>query len=79
MTHYDNPIYWIKRGKKYKDEFSRHDIRTTRIFRYQEQRLIDELDELKFETVLEVGCGFGRIIKKKPKLEQAIFIAEKSR
>lgn len=63
LEQYDNESYWIMRGKGYKDEFARHKLETERAFRYQEQRLVQELDNLKFDSVLEVGCGFGRITK----------------
>lgn len=63
LTDDYNESYWIKRGKRYKDEFAKHTPRAEQIFQYQEKRLLEELDKLKFDTVLEVGCGFGRITK----------------
>jgi len=52
--------YWFERGKKYKDEF-RHNKNSE----LQEGILIDYLKNIpsSFSTVLEVGCGFGRITK----------------
>lgn len=52
---YDPTTYWRERGAEYEAKF-RHD-------RYAEQELVlaSVLDDLDFRTVLEVGCGFGRI------------------
>jgi len=50
--------YWNKRGKKYKDEFVYNEF-----FKIQEKTLIDHLKMIEFESVLEYGCGFGRITK----------------
>ena len=50
--------YWSKRGKKYKDEFVYNEF-----FKIQENTLIDYLKTIQFESVLEYGCGFGRITK----------------
>ena len=51
--------YWLERGKLYKQEFQYN-----KKFKLQEQMLIDYLKkQVSFSTVLEVGCGFGRITK----------------
>jgi SAM-dependent methyltransferase len=52
--------YWSERGKKYKDEF-----RYNKNFELQERTLLDYLINIRpsFFTVLELGCGFGRITK----------------
>jgi SAM-dependent methyltransferase len=51
--------YWLERGKVYKQEFQYN-----KKFKLQEQMLIDYLKkQVSFSTVLEVGCGFGRITK----------------
>jgi len=52
--------YWFKHGKTYKDEF-----RYNKNFELQEKMLIDYLKNKisSFSTVLEAGCGFGRITK----------------
>lgn len=51
--------YWLERGKVYKQEFQYN-----KKFKLQEQMLIDYLKkQISFSTVLEVGCGFGRITK----------------
>lgn len=52
---YEAVAYWRERGLDYLEKFQHE--------RYaeQEQVLFDYLRGLDFETVLEVGCGFGRI------------------
>src|SRR6266487_6966424 len=54
--------YWFNHGKTYKKEF-----RYNKNFELQEKILIDYLKDnvsaSSFSTVLEVGCGFGRITK----------------
>jgi len=55
--------YWFERGKKYKEEF-----RYNKNSELQERVLLDYLKKIpssfsSFSTVLEVGCGFGRITK----------------
>ena len=55
--------YWFERGKKYRKEF-----RPNKYSELQERILLDYLKNIpssssSFSTVLEVGCGFGRITK----------------
>ena len=51
--------YWIEHGKNYRMNFKH-----TKQFALQEKMLIDYLQTIApFSTVLEVGCGFGRITK----------------
>jgi len=50
--------YWTKRGRKYKDDFVHNEF-----FKIQENTLVDYLKTIQFESVLEYGCGFGRITK----------------
>jgi SAM-dependent methyltransferase len=51
--------YWLERGKVYKEQFHYN-----KKFQLQEKMLIDYLKKISyFSTVLEVGCGFGRITK----------------
>ena len=53
---YDSVAAWRERGKVYEQ--------TKRFgpdYRIQENTLLDVLAPLRFSTVLEVGCGFGRI------------------
>lgn len=52
---YDPIPYWQTRGATYESRFV--------LARYaaQEAALVGVLDKLEFSTVLEVGCGFGRI------------------
>lgn len=55
--------YWLERGRRYVGEFKRHGPFARRYFRRQERVLLQVLRGLDFETVLEVGCGFGRMTK----------------
>ena len=55
--------YWHERGKGYINEFRSHGFAKRRRFRRQEKVLLKALRTLSFESVLEVGCGFGRITK----------------
>ena len=57
---YDPNEYWIEHGKTYKKQF-----RYNKKFELQEKMLIDYLKGVvpPFSTVLELGCGFGRITK----------------
>ena len=48
--------YWVKRGRKYEQDFKR-----TPAFDVQEQALLATLDGLSFDSILELGCGFGRV------------------
>jgi SAM-dependent methyltransferase len=57
---YNPQQYWTEQGKTYKEKF-----RYNKNFELQEQMLIDYLKKnvSSSSTVLEVGCGFGRITK----------------
>jgi len=54
--------YWFERGKKYRDEY-----RPNKYAELQENILLDYLKNIpissSFSTILELGCGFGRIAK----------------
>jgi SAM-dependent methyltransferase len=54
--HYIPNEYWLNRGKEYMANF-RRDKR----LQLQESMLLEYLRNISFESVLEVGCGFGRI------------------
>jgi SAM-dependent methyltransferase len=59
-TTYNPTEYWIQQGRTYKDKFNYN-----KEFRLQEKILLEYLKSIspKFRSVLEVGCGFGRITK----------------
>jgi len=63
MTLMDTESYWKNRGAGYRAEFQKHNPYTRLIFWLQERALRQELAKLKYESVLEVGCGFGRITR----------------
>ncbi|HUT06100.1 MAG TPA: class I SAM-dependent methyltransferase [Nitrosopumilaceae archaeon] len=50
--------YWYETGKEYQDEFEYSEF-----FKLQEKVFLNVLRELSFESVLEFGCGFGRMTK----------------
>lgn len=60
---YDPARYWRARGRQYIDEFERHDQETATVFDQQERLLLDSLSKLLITSALELGCGFGRILK----------------
>jgi SAM-dependent methyltransferase len=59
-TSYNPTEYWIQQGRTYKDKFNYN-----KEFRLQEKMLLAYLKSIspKFRSVLEVGCGFGRVTK----------------
>jgi len=58
VSSYDYEKYWKKRGVNYINE----DF-TSELFRRQESQIIKSLKGIQFNSVLEFGCGFGRITK----------------
>jgi 2-polyprenyl-3-methyl-5-hydroxy-6-metoxy-1,4-benzoquinol methylase len=55
---YNPYTYWRKRGQFYQSSFQ-YDER----YRIQEKFLLAALENESFATVLEIGCGFGRITR----------------
>jgi ubiquinone/menaquinone biosynthesis C-methylase UbiE len=60
--------YWFKRGHKYLKDDKRLYTKPYHIFRFmrrtKEEKLIrNVLSGLSFKNVLDVGCGYGRVIK----------------
>jgi SAM-dependent methyltransferase len=57
---YNPSEYWHERGKVYQKNFRYDDNK-----RLQEEFIIDYLNDISrtFKSVLELGCGFGRITK----------------
>jgi trans-aconitate methyltransferase len=66
--------YWKERGKRYEAGFVH-----TPLFEEQERALLTALAELEFGSVLEVGCGFGRVtalvMQSQPSLYTAIDVS----
>jgi ubiquinone/menaquinone biosynthesis C-methylase UbiE len=57
LAAYNPREYWLARGKVYKNQFRRD-----REKQLQEEMLLNYLKTIgSFQTVLEVGCGFGRV------------------
>ena len=50
--------YWQRRGKNYVNE--KFD---TKFQEYEQNKFIDYLKNIEFNSVLEFGCGFGRLTK----------------
>lgn len=62
---YDPIAYWLEEGKQYRSEFkalTRNPMRLA-AYRSQERVLLSLLGRLSFDSVLEIGCGFGRITR----------------
>jgi SAM-dependent methyltransferase len=53
---YSPPDYWTERGRGYEQEAIREGWWST-----ENEPILALLDGLEFESVLEVGCGFGRV------------------
>ena len=54
--------YWLERSVGYEKEFQKHNFFLNRYFNHQEKNLMNLLkNEINFNSLLEVGCGFGRI------------------
>jgi 2-polyprenyl-3-methyl-5-hydroxy-6-metoxy-1,4-benzoquinol methylase len=56
---YNPEKYWTERGKTLEKE----NLYDGSQFRIQEKALVEYLSKLEFSSVLEIGCGFGRITK----------------
>jgi len=56
---YDSQKYWEKRGKNFFSE----KIYDNSKYREQEKKLLNHLSTFDFSSVLEIGCGFGRITR----------------
>jgi len=56
---YEPEKFWLKRGKTFYNDNPYND----ETYRKQEKKLLDYISKLDFSSVLEVGCGFGRITK----------------
>lgn len=63
MSKVDVEKYWLSRGRKYFFEPVKWSLFRRRRAHKQEAALIDFLKTLNFESVFEVGCGYGRITK----------------
>ena len=56
LKGYSPNQYWVERGRVYKKEFVSNEF-----YERQESKLLTFLQTINFESVLEIGCGFGRI------------------
>ena len=53
--------YWINRGKEYKIKFDLLNKTQHKRYEYQIKALKEKLINLNPQTILEIGCGFGRV------------------
>lgn len=53
---YDPAVYWAERGRTYEDE-----ARERGWWDAEDRPLIDLIGDLKPKTILEIGCGYGRV------------------
>ena len=60
---YDNHKYWLREGKNYFRNFQSMSEAEIHHYKTQQESLIQFLSNLDFNSVCEVGCGFGRITK----------------
>lgn len=56
MSEYDPVLYWREEGKTYIDHYEHNGV-----YQKQEKILLNYLKNLQFRSVLELGCGFGRL------------------
>lgn len=61
-TASDVLAYWRSRGRVYEEEHARRGLRDRARFGYQELRLRRVLRSLDASTLLDVGCGYGRLL-----------------
>ena len=55
--------FWIKIGRDHKQRYRRHSLHIKMRNRKQEREILRMLNQLEFSSVLEVGCGWGRLTK----------------
>ncbi len=53
---FDPKRYWTERGRTYIREFPPGGSRS-------EELILDTLAKIKFQTLVEIGCGYGRYLK----------------
>jgi len=55
--------YWSDRGKIYLEQFRDKPAHEKAFFKNQEESLLNLIKSYSFNSILEVGCGFGRFTK----------------
>lgn len=63
IIKFDPEKYWIRRGKVYHSWYNNLSEMEKQGYISNEKHLLDVLKTLEFKSILEVGCGFGRILK----------------
>jgi SAM-dependent methyltransferase len=59
----DVEVYWLKRGKGYLEEFQKRSFFKRLKNMKADEKLVHVLRNISFRSVLDAGCGFGRMIK----------------
>jgi len=60
---YDPVAYWTEASTNAEHQDNEARFVHTPVFQTQEERLMATLETLEFDSILEVGCGWGRITK----------------
>lgn len=60
---FDPIAYWQEAGKNAQSPDHEKNFVDGPAFRHQEERLLEAISHLEFTSILEIGCGFGRITK----------------
>lgn len=63
MSQLDAEKFWLRKGKTWFAERKNWGPFPKRMVERQQNTLMRYLDRLKFRTILEVGCGYGRMTK----------------
>jgi len=63
LSQLDAEKFWLRKGKTWFLERKKWGPFFKRLVERQQNTLMRYLDRLKFQTILEVGCGYGRITK----------------
>lgn len=63
LSRLDAEKFWLWKGKTWFREHKKMGPFFKRLVERQQNTLMRYLDHLKFQTILEVGCGYGRMTK----------------
>lgn len=63
LSQYDAEKFWLQKGKTWFLERKKWGPFHKRLVKRQQNTFLRYLERLKFQTILEIGCGYGRITK----------------